>query len=147
MMKKRLALITVIIFAVFSYAYYEAAVQSKRFNPPTIQSQNFSEIKPQNIRAVAFGVSGKVSDFAPAAPDDGESGKRSAFGSLIAKIADNDSLEMRYQHLNKKGELMTGKCFSTPETLSDGRIRLREKWCWTSGDFSEGESIVEEIKG
>jgi len=68
------------------------------------------------------------------------------FGSLIAKIADNDSLEMRYQHLNKQGELMTGKCFSTPETLSDGRIRLHEKWCWTSGDFTKGESIVEEIK-
>ncbi len=54
---------------------------------------------------------------------------------------------MRYQHLNQKGELMTGKCFSTPETLSDGRIRLREKWQWTSGDFSEGESIVEETDG
>ena len=69
------------------------------------------------------------------------------FGSLIAKITDNDSLEMRYQHLNKQGELMTGKCFSTPEMLPDGRIRLHEKWCWTSGDFSTGESIVEEIKG
>ena len=69
------------------------------------------------------------------------------FGNLIAKITDNDSLEIRYQHLNKQGELMTGKCFSTPETLSDGRIRLHEKWQWTSGDFSGGESIVEEIRG
>ncbi len=68
------------------------------------------------------------------------------FGNLIAKITDNDSLEIRYQHLNKRGELMTGKCFSTPETLSDGRIRLHEKWCWTSGDFTKGESIVDEIK-
>ena len=50
------------------------------------------------------------------------------FGNLIGKIADNDSLEIRYQHLNKKGELMTGNGSSTPETLSDGRIRLREKW-------------------
>ncbi len=69
------------------------------------------------------------------------------FGNLIGKITDNETLEMRYQHLNQKGELMTGKCFSTPETLSDGRIRLREKWQWTSGDFSEGESIVEETDG
>jgi hypothetical protein len=69
------------------------------------------------------------------------------FGNLIGKITDNETLEIRYQHLNKHGELMTGKCFSTPETLSDGRIRLYEKWQWTSGDFSEGESIVEEIKG
>jgi hypothetical protein len=41
---------------------------------------------------------------------------------------------------------MTGKCFSKPEIIDDGRIRLHEKWQWTSGDFSQGESIVEEIK-
>jgi hypothetical protein len=52
---------------------------------------------------------------------------------------------LRYQHLNKQGELMTGKCFSTPEVLPDGRIRLHEKWQWTCGDFSSGESVVEEI--
>lgn len=69
------------------------------------------------------------------------------FGSLIAKCDDDGNLKMRYQHLNASGDLMTGKCFSTPEILADGRIRLREKWQWTCGDFSEGESIVEEING
>jgi hypothetical protein len=68
------------------------------------------------------------------------------FGNLIAKIINGDSLEMRYQHLNKQGELMTGKCFSKPEILPDGRIRLYEKWQWTCGDFSNGESVVEEVK-
>lgn len=68
------------------------------------------------------------------------------FGKLIAKVLENDCLEMRYQHLNKSGELMTGKCFSTPEILADGRIRLYEKWQWTSGDLSNGESIIEEIR-
>lgn len=67
------------------------------------------------------------------------------FGSLIAKVTDDDCLEMRYQHLNADGALMTGECFSTPETLADGRLRLYEKWRWTCGDFSAGESIVEEI--
>lgn len=67
------------------------------------------------------------------------------FGSLIAKVDENDCLEMRYQHLNQKDKLMTGKCFSTPEILADGRIRLYEKWQWTAGDFSAGESIIEEI--
>ena len=67
------------------------------------------------------------------------------FGNLIAKVFDDDSLEMRYQHLNKKGEFMTGKCDSKPEVLADGRIRLYEKWQWTSGDFSKGESVIEEI--
>ncbi|HEX8248290.1 MAG TPA: hypothetical protein VF599_08975 [Pyrinomonadaceae bacterium] len=66
------------------------------------------------------------------------------FGTLIAKVLADDALEMRYQHLNKNGELMTGKCRSTPEILPDGRLRLYEKWHWTSGDFSAGESIVEE---
>jgi hypothetical protein len=66
-------------------------------------------------------------------------------GSLLAKVAGDGSLEMRYQHLNKKGELMTGKCFSTPEILENGKIRLHEKWQWTCGDLSSGESVVEEI--
>ena len=68
------------------------------------------------------------------------------FGSLIAKVTDEDSLEMRYQHLNAQGKLMSGKCFSTPKILADGRIRLYEKWQWTNGNLAKGESIVEEIQ-
>lgn len=67
------------------------------------------------------------------------------FGTLIAKVLEDDSLEMRYQHLNRQGELMTGACKSVPEILQDGRIRLYETWQWTSGDYSKGESVVEEI--
>jgi hypothetical protein len=67
------------------------------------------------------------------------------FGSLVAKVLENDLLEIRYQHLNTKGELMTGKCVSTPEILENGKIRLHEKWQWTCGNFSEGESIIEEV--
>ncbi len=73
------------------------------------------------------------------------SGGEIVFGNLIAKVLDDDSLEMRYQHLNAKGELMTGKCLSKPEITPNGKIRLFEQWQWTSGDFSSGESIVEEI--
>ena len=68
------------------------------------------------------------------------------FGNLVAKADGAGNLEMRYQHLNAKGELMTGKCFSTPTVLPDGRLRLHEKWQWTCNDFSGGESVVEEIK-
>ncbi len=68
------------------------------------------------------------------------------FGNLIAKVLENGDLEMRYQHLNKQGALMTGVCHSTPEILADGRLRLFEKWQWTSGDLTKGESIIEEIK-
>ena len=54
---------------------------------------------------------------------------------------------MRYQHLNADGKLMTGTCISTPEELNDGRLRLHEKWQWTSGDVSKGESVIEEVIG
>ena len=68
-------------------------------------------------------------------------------GSVIAKVLNaNGDLDMRYHHVNTSGELMTGQCLSTAETLDDGRIRLHEKWTWTSGDRSSGESVVEEVK-
>jgi hypothetical protein len=66
-------------------------------------------------------------------------------GFLVAKVIENDALDMRYQHINITGEIMTGLCLSRPEILPDGRIRLHEKWRWTSGDLSSGKSIIEEI--
>jgi hypothetical protein len=66
------------------------------------------------------------------------------FGTLVATVDAEGRLDMRYSHVNARGELMTGVCRSTPEVLPDGRLRLRERWRWTSGDGSEGESIVEE---
>lgn len=73
------------------------------------------------------------------------SGGEIVHGMLIALVLDDDLLDMRYQHVNRNGELMTGVCRSIPEILPDGRLRLHEKWQWTSGDLSTGESIVEEI--
>ena len=66
-------------------------------------------------------------------------------GHLIAICDSEGALDMRYHHVNTSGKLMTGVCRSTPEILTDGRIRLHEKWQWTSGDRSSGESIIEEI--
>lgn len=68
------------------------------------------------------------------------------FGNLIAKVDPQNNLEMCYQHINQKGDLRTGRCTSTPEIQADGRIKMHEKWQWTSGDFSRGESVIEEIK-
>lgn len=68
-------------------------------------------------------------------------------GFLIATLRVDNGLDMRYQHVNTQGELMTGHCQSTPEQLPDGRIRLHERWQWTSGDHSSGESIVDEVPG
>ena len=52
---------------------------------------------------------------------------------------------MRYENINQAGELVTGVCHSTPEILTNRLVRLHEKWQWTSGDFSSGESIIEEF--
>jgi len=67
-------------------------------------------------------------------------------GTLVASVGDDGSLDMRYAHVNASGELMTGECRSTPEVLSDGRLRLHERWRWTSGDGSAGTSVIEETR-
>jgi hypothetical protein len=68
-----------------------------------------------------------------------------ALGTLVATVDGDGRLDMRYGHVNDAGELMTGVCTSTPETLPDGRLRLHESWRWTSGDGSSGTSVLEEL--
>ncbi len=66
-------------------------------------------------------------------------------GHLLGIVDEDGNIDMRYHHINNKGEIMTGRCKSTPEILEDGRIRLHEEWKWTSGDQASGKSIIEEI--
>ncbi len=66
-------------------------------------------------------------------------------GHLIATVDEDGCIDMRYHQINSKGELMTGTCNSTPEVMPNGKIRLFEDWQWTSGDYSKGHSILEEI--
>lgn len=72
------------------------------------------------------------------------SGGKIKYGHLIGLVDVDGNIDMRYHQINEKGELMTGVCKSTPEILSNGKIRLHETWQWTSGDHSKGESIIEE---
>jgi hypothetical protein len=65
-------------------------------------------------------------------------------GHLIGLVDENGVINMRYHQVNDKNELMTGICISIPEILPNGKIRLYEEWQWTSGDKSEGKSIIEE---
>lgn len=68
-------------------------------------------------------------------------------GMLIA-LADADGrLDMRYQHVNDRGELMTGVCRTVPELASDGRLRLHETWRRTCGGGASGASVLVEIAG
>lgn len=73
------------------------------------------------------------------------SGGQIKSGQLIGLVDPEGNIDVRYHQINTKGELMTGICQSTPEILNDGRIRLHERWHWTSGDCSEGNSILEEM--
>jgi hypothetical protein len=66
-------------------------------------------------------------------------------GHLLGVVHEDGSINMRYHQINIHGELMTGICQSAPEILPNGKIRLHETWQWTSGDQSEGESVLEEI--
>lgn len=67
-------------------------------------------------------------------------------GTLVAMVDADGVLDMHYQHVNTDRKLMTGVCETTPEVLPDGRLRLHERWRWTSGDGSEGTSTLEEIR-
>lgn len=72
-------------------------------------------------------------------------GGKIIYGHLIGLVNEDGSIEMSYHQINSKKEMMTGKCFSKPEILVNGKIRLHETWEWTSGDFSSGSSVIEEI--
>ena len=65
-------------------------------------------------------------------------------GFIIGKV-EGDGFFLFYQHLNRNLEFRSGQCSSTPEQLPDGRLRLHQKWQWTNGDLSKGESVVEEV--
>ena len=67
-------------------------------------------------------------------------------GQLLGEVTPGGKLSFRYHHYNRSGEYRSGQCEATPELLPDGRLRLRERWQWTNGDESRGESVVEEAR-
>ena len=73
------------------------------------------------------------------------SGEKIKKGQLIGIVDNDGNIDMRYHQINIRGELMTGICKSTPEIMENGKIRLHERWSWTSGEKTKGESVLEEI--
>lgn len=67
------------------------------------------------------------------------------FGALVAAGDRDGRLDMRYHHVDGRGQFRAGRSTATPEILSDGRLRLHEEWEWTNGDLSRGSSIIEEV--
>lgn len=66
-------------------------------------------------------------------------------GSLIGSVLCNGELDFVYHHMNQNMEIKTGKCHSVPTVQENGKIELSEKWQWTSGDYSKGESLLVEV--
>lgn len=69
-------------------------------------------------------------------------GGRIIRGHLIANVLASGQLDMRYHHINKQGEIMIGRCTSTPEIADDGKLKFKEEWQWLSGDMSHGSSEI-----
>jgi protein tyrosine phosphatase (PTP) superfamily phosphohydrolase (DUF442 family) len=63
-------------------------------------------------------------------------------GRLSGRRISESEFEFGYRHVNDAGEERTGECRSTLRTAPDGLIRIRERWRWTNGDCSEGESEI-----
>jgi hypothetical protein len=73
------------------------------------------------------------------------SGGAIVHGHLIGKVLPDGRLEFLYHHVNRAGELMAGQCNSTPCEGAHGKLILKEKWQWLTGDRSTGQSEVEEV--
>ncbi len=73
-------------------------------------------------------------------------GGRVMGGVFIGRVEDSLRLKFTYTHYDQDGHLRQGKCQSRIEQLPDGRLRLHEKWRWSHGNRTSGESIIEEIQ-
>jgi len=73
------------------------------------------------------------------------SGGEIRFGQLIGLMGENGLLDFRYHHVTADGQIRTGMGISQPELLDGNKLRLHERWQWTSGDQSSGTSTLEEI--
>ena len=70
-------------------------------------------------------------------------GDRVRTGRLVG-ICDNDGvIEAAYCQIMADGEVVAGRCVSTPTVLPDGRVQLAEQW--HRADGSSGLSYIEEL--
>jgi hypothetical protein len=66
-------------------------------------------------------------------------------GALNGRCAPDGRLEFTYSMVLTTGEVIAGRCVSTPELLDDGRIRLYERWERYGSHAASGVSELEEI--
>ncbi len=66
-------------------------------------------------------------------------------GHLLGTVLENGALAFVYHHINQNGEVMAGRCHSTPTFTAGGKLVLKEEWQWFTADGSKGQSEIEEI--
>ncbi len=64
-------------------------------------------------------------------------------GRLVGNRRPDGVLDAAYCLVRADGRTVAGTCESTPELLTDGRVRLTERWRRMDG--SSGVSVIEEI--
>jgi hypothetical protein len=66
-------------------------------------------------------------------------------GHLVGTVHADGSLTFVYHHVTTGGELRAGRCESEPARDDAGRLVLRERWQWFTGDRTAGTSELVEI--
>ena len=66
-------------------------------------------------------------------------------GSLTGLCAADGSLNFAYTMVLADGEVVAGRCLSTPRIAADGRILLHEKWERYGANAASGASELEEF--
>jgi hypothetical protein len=67
-------------------------------------------------------------------------------GFLSGLNAADGTLEFTYTMVLEDGEIVAGRCWSVPEILPDGRIRLHERWERYGRNATSGVSQLEEVR-
>jgi hypothetical protein len=66
-------------------------------------------------------------------------------GAVCGRVAPDGTVDFAYTMVLATGEIIAGRCHSTPERLADGRIRLHEEWERFAPHASTGTSEIEEL--
>jgi hypothetical protein len=72
-------------------------------------------------------------------------GGRARRGALAGTCRPDGTLDFAYCMVLDDGDVISGRCLSTPRILDDGRIQLREEWERYGPHAARGESCLEEI--
>lgn len=74
------------------------------------------------------------------------SGGHARHGTLTGICAPDGTLDFTYCMVLDSGEVISGRCHSTPTISGDGRIQLHEEWERYGPHAERGVSALEEIR-